>query len=418
MSEKTRLITFLESVDMVRYDLKNEIQDFADENHQIIKFLKYKIHKGSDCDSSILATDLYKQLWEVDIEKNPMVQGDTMNSFWTTYKFSLKLLIGKLANEDIDNAAHKDLICKFKDLFLAEKDESNEEIEKQKLNNAQIKILIGNYEKIEKLLEERFKDDECIIRILENLKEFAALTHTIGNFTLVPRGYNVGRYSSTRDYWDLTLESLKVFLGNNAFEEIVHRYHFEDYVVKNETDIRVNPLFSGHSFENILSNEKYYFLSQSQSENSTILNDLLESLFEQKCKDLDECLVSINERIVSRGKKLVDILNGKEVTFEIASAYKKVEEDTVFQKIVEMLEQLKEQGKSYDDLKVYGKDSEKKGEIKKQLKNPELRSLMNEAVLKAFFEGEKVKKIHINQLAEFTAGLDLLPKNKSDIENS
>lgn len=450
MNEETKppyetIDRLLESENIVRYDFKNETKDLVDENHQIIKFLKYKNAKGSDCDSCTLATDLYKKLWGIDIKGNRMVQSDTMNSFWTTYRFALELLIGKLLkqiildSEEIDDNTNKDLIYKFTILFRTE------EVRKEGVLNERLKsyfksedeyskhlsyiskgtkkkpeanlyeFLINNYKKIEELLNESFKDDGCIIRILKNLKEFATLTHTIGNFTLVPKGYNVSRRNSTEDYWDLTLEAQRAFLGNKAFEEMVHRYRLEDYVVKNGTNIQVKPLFSGHSFENILSKEKVDFLFQSKE--PTILNDLSESLFKQKCKELDECLVSINKRIKLRGNKLVDILKRKVVAFEIASEDKKAEDSTVFLEIVKMIEKAKKNDKNYDSLKELGKNLAEKNIIENQLiENEEIRSLMKKAIIKVFFEGE-TKRINSTPLAEFITGLNSCnQRNENDIE--
>ena len=38
---------------------------------------------------------------------------------------------------------------------------------------------------------------------------FAIRTHTVGNFVLVPYGFNRWRYSQTFDYWDKSLSILK-----------------------------------------------------------------------------------------------------------------------------------------------------------------------------------------------------------------
>ena len=43
------------------------------------------------------------------------------------------------------------------------------------------------------------------------LKRFAELTHSIGNITVVPLGFNSGRSLSFKDYWDYSLEQLSIF---------------------------------------------------------------------------------------------------------------------------------------------------------------------------------------------------------------
>lgn len=49
------------------------------------------------------------------------------------------------------------------------------------------------------------KDSE----LKSGLEKLAVFTHTIGNFVLVPYGFNKARYGSTRDYWDASLDILQ-----------------------------------------------------------------------------------------------------------------------------------------------------------------------------------------------------------------
>lgn len=74
------------------------------------------------------------------------------------------------------------------------------------------------------------------------LNTFAGRTHTIGNMTCVPKGFNVGRKGA--DYWDLALRALPLFLTDaQSFEEQVATYCYEGSF---EETGRIKPLWEGH----------------------------------------------------------------------------------------------------------------------------------------------------------------------------
>lgn len=61
------------------------------------------------------------------------------------------------------------------------------------------------------------------------LKDFAKLTHSIGNIIVVPKGFNTGR--GANDYGDFALESLKTFLYSfNAWENYVTKFYLESFL--------------------------------------------------------------------------------------------------------------------------------------------------------------------------------------------
>ncbi len=74
---------------------------------------------------------------------------------------------------------------------------------------------------------QKFKNDhpDILEKVDANkeLQRFARLTHIIGNFTMLiipvlleyQRGFNVGRYTPTKDYWDLSLGLLRKELRND-----------------------------------------------------------------------------------------------------------------------------------------------------------------------------------------------------------
>lgn len=168
--------------------------------------------KSFDCDSwngtNDLMDEIYDRLWrnvkEWDVDwgtykKNEKFGGDTMNSFSTTF-----------------NA-------------LAEK----------------------------KSYRESFKD----YRIYKNskykiLEKYAKYTGCLGNFTLVPRGYNGYRGTSNKlkDYWDLSLNNLRYDKDgqewlegvNLSFREYINMFFLWDYMESQDGKYRVKALFEGH----------------------------------------------------------------------------------------------------------------------------------------------------------------------------
>ena len=125
------------------------------------------------------------------------------------------------------------------------------------------------------------------------LQEFACLTHSIGNFTLIPhrtlfRGKNqMGFFQSRgirahiKDYWDISLDELKSFLTEKQFIKYTEVF-FLDGIFVCGTDIN--------------------------------------KLFDRKCKnspepqnetELIEFLDNVNTKIKARGKIMVDILQSQ-----------------------------------------------------------------------------------------------------------
>ncbi|MER3124382.1 hypothetical protein ABQG68_03120 [Bacillus pumilus] len=158
----------LSEEDFINYDFKREIFDLRnliyDENNPIANMILYKgnmYNYQSDCDRLPLTLEIYKRLWGNefvfwDTKETDFVEanGETMNSFVTPYKAFYK--------------------------------------ETYHLSNP-------------------------------NFREYAKLTHTIGNFIPVyaikkeknwASPFNSKRYSSTYDYWDITLNHIKLILDD------------------------------------------------------------------------------------------------------------------------------------------------------------------------------------------------------------
>ncbi|PCK20005.1 hypothetical protein CEY02_15825 [Bacillus pumilus] len=158
----------LSEEEFINYDFKKEIFNLRhlkyDENNPIANIILYKgnIYGSlSDCDRLPLILEIYKRLWGNEFEfwntkQTDFVEanGETMNSFVTPYK-----------------ALYKETYNLSNPLF----------------------------------------------------NEYAILTHTVGNFIPVyaiekdknwSSPFNIKRYSSTYDYWDITLNHIKVILND------------------------------------------------------------------------------------------------------------------------------------------------------------------------------------------------------------
>lgn len=259
----SNLYRFLESSDniesLVAYDFKNEAPciEIVKEKNSIEKFIKYKNYNKNggkfDCDNSngtcSLTGDIYKNLWGWEYNnRHSMPQcllhsfghvwgrmgADTINSFQTTYKIALKIY--------------------------------NNDASKLKKNRL--------------------------------LYEFASLTHTLGNFTLVPFHLNKGdnmsfnqfRGTSLGDYFDLSLKLIKDTVDETVFKKFIDTFLLNDYVDKNYNII---PLFKGHQ--------------QLLKENF----DKSKNMFPQTEEELNEYLENVIERIKTRGRKMISIIKGE-----------------------------------------------------------------------------------------------------------
>lgn len=156
-----------------------------------------------------------------------MMGPDTMNSFWITFSAYL-----------VNNFPDAYKWNPYKNTFLF----------KQKENGNQIERALKLKEMIE-IGEEQ--------RIVEDIRLFSLLTHTIGNMILVPARYNGyrGTQDFLKDYFDLSLDNLvkprdgNVYFGNvddtreEKYVKYVNVFFLWDYVDEN---YRVLPLCESH----------------------------------------------------------------------------------------------------------------------------------------------------------------------------
>lgn len=232
------LLNTVKNVDeLVQYDFKNERGIYKNIDN-IALWLEYRNESSPwDCDGSgdksketcDLARNIYKVLWRWDSEEesrykytsysNNMLMGpDTMNSYFTVLTQIIEVLDpnGKIQYfKSIKNKRWWSRLDTSKEGFLN---------------------LVANVQ-VNK-------------EIWALLDDYAKLTHTIGNFVLVPEGFNVGRALKTDDYWDLSLQLMKSdknWLKAETFKKYVNTFFLWDYVDEN---YNIRTFFSEHSIQN------------------------------------------------------------------------------------------------------------------------------------------------------------------------
>lgn len=206
-------------------DKKNDEKN--DENEKNVRLF--------DCDSwngsNDLMDEIYDRLWRNKMNKwgcsssHDKFGGDTMNSFATTFHA---------------------LFCDG-DSFLAYKKD--------------IKSIESEENKEGEEREEKEKKKKFYVA----LRKYAELTGCLGNFVLVPKGFNGyrGLAGTIRDYWDLSLHELRCDRSGQGwldqvdmpFNKYINLFFLWDYVSgKKNGGYRVRPLFKSH--EAILMREK------------------------------------------------------------------------------------------------------------------------------------------------------------------
>ena len=204
------------------WDFKNySLSPF--QNDSITAFLKYKElpkNEGIDCDKA--AFYLYNILgWQNTTED--IIRGETMNSFITTFNEAIK------DSSDYYTIANR-----------LGKEPTDWHIPYSTLYQNQ------NYLKFD-IIQKNIKEFEL----------FAILTHTIGNFTVLPSWMNTGRYYFSRDYWDITLLSLQEWLNilsPDAWTNFVETYYLQPYV---NTEYNVELFWEGHDKKILPKKENY-----------------------------------------------------------------------------------------------------------------------------------------------------------------
>lgn len=188
--------------------------------------------------------------------------------------------------------------------------------------------------------------------IWEDWERFAKLTSTIGNFTLVPAGFNWYRNSKTEDYWDLSLRLLKdailpadIIWNKKYFKQYINAFFLWDYMKGDQP----TPLFKSH--KPLLNGDEW-------GHNYRIM-------FPQSTDDYAEFLKSVNSRIQRRGAFMVAMLR---IATKYKDDYKKIMEylckpETMISNCENACEQLSGMLELSDAAKKLISETKKKIEI-------------------------------------------------------
>lgn len=231
-----------------------------DDIEPVTRMLKYKNYEfkektsfnvsgragaSADCDKE--AFPIYKELgWQKSQQE--IIRGETMNTFITTF------------HQALFNSSNKDEI--YTEIGIDPK----QQFSKQK------SIIYQN---------QNYKKFDLILKNYEAFKQFAVMSHTFGNFTVLPHWMNTGRYFFSKDYWDITLKSMHEFLEPlNAWQLFVDKYYLHVFV--NE-DYSPAELWENHFSEKIRPSDE----------------------------QIREFLENVNTRIDYRGKLLTKVLCNK-----------------------------------------------------------------------------------------------------------
>ena len=281
--ERDTVIKWLEECDRTKkepwlWDFKNCYIDSLPEDN-ITAFLKYKDGEfkdntsdfnitekaGIDADCDKEAIELYKVVgWQNSA--TDVIRGETMNSFLTTFNRA----IWRSSNY---NTLIKELGINNRKDYYSIPDQPN--------NNNQPQV--PNYQRF-----------DIINPNLPAFQTFATLTHTIGNFTVLPHWMNTGRSKLSQDYWDIFLLSLQEWLDlisptSEPWINFIELYYLQPYVNK---DYQIEPLWKNHSYTNPILKKK---------------------------EDFPIFLNAVNERIEERGKYMIkqicDRLNRTDFNF-------------------------------------------------------------------------------------------------------
>lgn len=233
-----------------------------------------------DCDSwngsNDLMDEIYDRLWRNKMNKwgcsssHDKFGGDTMNSFATTFHA---------------------LFCDG-DSFLAYKND------------------IKSIESEEKKKREEKK------KFYDALRKYAELTGCLGNFVLVPKGFNGyrGLAGTIKDYWDLSLHELRCDRSGQGwldqvdmpFNKYINLFFLWDYVSgKKNGGYRVRPLFKSH--EAILMREKMVLPRKADGEGAS--------------DDFSEFTKNANRCILRRGAFMSTMLR---ISVEDSDSYDKI----------------------------------------------------------------------------------------------
>lgn len=203
----------------IKYKLSNiETINFEYERTRVLKenLENSNENKIPDADSKskvlqLIYNKLYKEFLEdedfkrIVTNKNNNIYGDTMNSVSTTLNEAINRILKANKADELDQIKNA--------IYYGIVDGSIEDI-REELNsfklpgwNCSIIYTTELYLNYDKNLRRKGISNFSLKKYLERIGAFKLIEvyHTLGNFIIIPKGWNKCRYSSLKDYWDLTL---------------------------------------------------------------------------------------------------------------------------------------------------------------------------------------------------------------------
>lgn len=275
---------------------------------------------------------------------------DTMNSFATTFNVFLRMVIPK-----VDSDYNETLFNKY--------GLSQGAIEKYGITGiidnlpTKIRNIYRDIYYLENIDEWVAKLSDREMQVLEELKTFCITYHTIGNFTLVPNGYNSDRYLKTSDYWDLTLLDLKEMALKGDYKDVNYKWYIENYAIFLMNNYFIDSTEScplrDNMPESLYDNHLESYYKREAGENREVQ-------LPQNMDDLETCVIHMYLAIYVRSLRILLCLNdnlydNKEVLAQFGvETEEDVEESDKIQlpeeiegsKEVEELEKIKQQDAS------------------------------------------------------------------------
>lgn len=224
-----------------------------EEPDNIKRFLKYKVDEKNefDCDGTgeknacKLTREIYRRLWNwednnikrygtIGLESTSLFGPDTMNSFMT------------LLRDVLEAQEENNILNEYREIIKNIYQIDQAHVSKLFL----YRLIIEQDVKLKKYINDEF----------DLWVSFAKIHHFIGNFVLVPAGFNTGREENTHDYWDSSLVWLKkdgfvsekTTFNKEDFTKYINYFFLWDYVEPDEADTekktyKIKPLFQSHS---------------------------------------------------------------------------------------------------------------------------------------------------------------------------
>lgn len=227
------------------------------------------------------------------------------------------------------------------------------------------------------------------------LEKLAVFTHTIGNFVLVPYGFNKARYGSTRDYWDASLDILQKegFIArsgkhfeNDNLAKYINVFFLWDYIGE-KGDIL--PLFNKEK-RKFDDNQKYGIL--------TNLDDAKEFLYTVNRAIYRRGIFMAGQLCIALGVSLDEHFRG-------SFSDKCINVTEIYQKMSNWLSKKKKKFSSYEEY--FGKifkwlDEEKNNEkIDKKQEYERVKAILKAVYAEMFINDVKIERECMDDKCEY-----------------